>query len=123
MSMHPGHSTGPEVVLREERAHFQTEREAVRAVVRRRITSQTQLVEVTVRREVLEVEYLPVADASGLVGAAPSGPVVMVLSEEVPEVSVVTRPYERVTVDVERTHEPTEVEARVSRERADVLTD
>lgn len=89
-----------EVVLHQERVHVDVVREAVRAVVRRRIVSEVRTIEVTVRREVLEVEHLP-ADGPALpVAGEPRQALTMVLSEEVPVVQLQVQPYERVTVDV-----------------------
>jgi len=110
-------------VLHQERVSIEVQQDAVRAVVRRRITSETRSIEVTVQREVLEVEYLP---ASQDLTRAPEGshaPMVMVLSEEVPVVQLVTRPYEQVTVDVLTVDEQQDVTTTVAGERADVASD
>ena len=99
-----------EVVLHEERVHVDVAREAVRAVVRRRIVTEVRTVEVTVRREVLEVEHQP-ADGPALpVGGEPRTALSLVLSEEVPVVSLQVQPYERVTLDVH----PVSAEERVT---------
>ena len=118
----PG-TPGPEVVLHEERLDVGTERDVVRAVVRRRVVEETRRLEVTVRREVLEVEYLPADESERAAppGPAPS-PVVVVLSEEVPVVTLQTRPYERVTVTVDSVEEQQQVSAQVGREQVEVTT-
>ena len=123
MTSRPAQRTGPEVVLHEERARVSTARDAVRAVVRRRITSETRTVEVTVRREVLEVEYLPVGEVPEPAATSAHEPLVLVLSEEVPVVEVVTRPYEQVTVSVQRFDELADVATRLAREQAEVSSD
>lgn len=121
MSLDPQVTPGPEVVLHRERLAVDWERDVVRAVVRRRIVTETRQVQVAVRREVLEVEYLPVAaDQRGAEPAPAPEPVVLVLSEEVPVVSLVARPYERVVVDVATVQEPQVVRAELSEERVDV---
>ena len=123
MSVEPPVTAGPEVVLHHERMDVRMERDVVRAVVRRRIVSETRRIEVTVSREVLEVEYVPVSDEER---AAPPGPppepIVMVLSEEVPVVTTVARPYERVVVEVANIEESQDVTARVGQERVDITT-
>jgi stress response protein YsnF len=123
MPVEPSTTPGPQVVLHHERLDVQMEREVVRAVVHRRIVTESQTVEVTLRREVLEVEYVPVADGQAPVppGRSPA-PVVVVLSEEVPVVTTAVRPYERVVVDVASVERAQEVTARISQERADITT-
>lgn len=114
---------GPEVVLHAEQLDIGTRSEAVRARVRRRIVTETQHLEVTTRREVLEVEYLPAPDEARAAAATPvPGPIVMVLSEEVPVVQLVTRPYEQVTVEVHGVEEQQQVTERVATERVDITT-
>lgn len=125
MTAHPApHEDAPQVVLHQERLDAGVDRVAVRAVLRKRITTEVRQVEVTVRREVLEVEHLPVTD-QGAAAPVPVGdrePLVIVLSEEVPVVELRTRPYERVTVGVERVTEQRDVSAPVDTEHADVTT-
>ena len=96
--------------LSQEVLHVGTEwAEAGQIRLRRRIVTETRTVEVSVRREELVVDVLDVDERRGaLVGTARDGrvsdepdprrPLVIVLQEEVPEVSVRLRPYERVTV-------------------------
>jgi stress response protein YsnF len=123
MQTEPSVTPGPEVVLHAERLDVGMERDVVRAVVRRRVVAETQQVEVTVRREVLEVEYLPVDP--GELGDAPPGeraPVVLVLSEEVPVVTTAVRPYERVVVDVVTRQQTETVKAVVGHEQVDIRT-
>ncbi|MCW2679644.1 MAG: hypothetical protein JWM62_1045 [Frankiales bacterium] len=100
MTPDAGSSAAAEVVLHQERVHVDTAREAVRAVVRRRIVTEVRTIEVTVRREVLEVEHLPAEGPALPVASEPRRALSWVLSEEVPVVQLEVRPYERVTVDV-----------------------
>jgi stress response protein YsnF len=125
----PGRDAPLEVVLHQERAALGLTRLGLRAVVRRRIVSEVRQVEVTVRREVLEVEHLPLDPSpDGSVRDLPApgrttAPLTFLLSEEVPVVSVETRPYERVTVAVETVTESQEVSATVGTEQAELSTD
>lgn len=123
MSTDQSSAPGPEVVLHEERAHVDVVREAVRAVVRRRIVTEVRTIEVTVRREVLEVEELPAEGPAMPVATEPRHALSLVLSEEVPVVQLQVQPYERVSIDVH----PVAGEERVSttrgEERVDLITD
>jgi len=124
MPTDPLTTTGPEVVLHEERLRVGTRPVPVeRLVLRRRITTEVRQVEVTVRREVLEVQRdtLSEQDASG--PARTQEPLVVVLSEEVPVVQLQTRPYERVRVDIETVTEQQQVTGTVGRERAELTTE
>lgn len=98
---------------------------------RRRIVTETRTVEVTVRREELEIEDLHVTDRNGaLVGSAKNGPVtdapfpaeplVIVLQEEVPEVALQLRPYEQVIVTTTIGTRMGRVTSEVQREEVDV---
>lgn len=113
---------GPDVVLHQEQVSIDLEQDAVRAVVRRRITTQTRSIEVQVQREVLEVEYLPATQGLTPSRSSSPAPIVMVLSEEVPVVQLVTRPYEQVTVDVHTVTGQQSVTTTVAGERADITT-
>lgn len=105
-----GHSDDAATTLSHEVLHVDTEwAEAGQIRLRRRIVTETRTVEVSVRREELVVDVLDVDERRGaLIGTArdgrvsdepdPQRPLVIVLQEEVPEVSVRLRPYERVTV-------------------------
>lgn len=100
MTPEPSSARDVEVILHAERVHVDVAREAVRAVVRRRIVTEVRTIEVTVRREVLEVEHLPATDPAMPVAAEPRRALSLLLSEEVPVVHLQVQPYERVTVDV-----------------------
>ena len=114
----------PEFALHQEQLRVGTVRSATeRVVLRRRITSEVKQVEVTVRREVLEVEHLPVREqgAATAAGQTPA-PLVIVLSEEVPVVQLQTRPYERVTVAVDTDTVQQQLTETVGRERVELTT-
>ena len=112
-------SVDAEVVLHEERVRVDVAREAVRAVVRRRIVTEVRTVEVTVRREVLEVEHLPAEGPALPVSHEPRQALSLVLSEEVPVVTLQVQPYERVTLEVE----PVAAEERVTTTRGEERVD
>lgn len=120
--MEPEDRSAAEVVLHRERVHVDVTREAVRAVVRRRIVTEVRTVEVTVRREVLEVEHLP-AEGPALPGSGePRTALTLVLSEEVPVVHLEVQPYERVTVDVETVAVEERVTTTSGEERVQLTT-
>jgi hypothetical protein len=122
MTPDEGSARATEVVLHEERVHVDVVREAVRAVVRRRIVTEVRTVEVTVRREVLEVEHLP-ADGPALpVAGEPRQALSLVLSEEVPVVTLQVQPYERVTLDVHTVTGEERVTTTSGQERAELTT-
>lgn len=99
-----------ELVLSEERLSASAMWAATeRVVLRRQVVTETRQVEVTVRREELVVSR-EAADATSREGAGAGDPdhgthepIVMVLREEVPQVTTRVQPYEQVTVTVERT--------------------
>jgi uncharacterized protein (TIGR02271 family) len=110
-----------EVVLHEEQLRVGTRRVPVEKVlVQRRVVTEVRQIEVTVRREVVEVHRVPLdGDERAPVGGPPE-PLVLLLSEEVPVVQLHTRPYERVTVHVDAVTEQVEVSDHLAREHADV---
>jgi uncharacterized protein (TIGR02271 family) len=122
----------PATTLSREVVNIDTEwAESGRLRFRRRIVTETRTVEVTVRREELEIEELHVTDRNGaLVGSAkdgpttdapaPAEPLVIVLQEEVPEVSLRLRPYEQVTVTTTLGTRMGRVTSEVQREEVDV---
>lgn len=101
------------VVRSEERLQVGTRsvvRDRVR--VRRRIVTEERSVQVQVRREELVVEHREVGQEgeagvgdpgldAGPVGLAAREPLVLLLREEIPEVILRARPYERVTLTVD----------------------
>ena len=111
-----------EVVLHQEQLRAGTLRvPSEKVLVRRRIVSEVRQIEVTVRREELEVHRLPLDGHEELSAGGPPEPLVILLSEEVPVVQLHTRPYERVTVRVGTITEQQVITERVSREHADAL--
>jgi hypothetical protein len=122
MTREGGTAAETEVVLHEERAHVDVAREAVRTVVRRRIVTEVRTIEVTVRREVLEVEELPAEGPALPVAAEPRQALSLVLSEEVPVVTLLVQPYERVTLDVQTVVGEERVTTTTGQERAQLTT-
>lgn len=117
-------SARAEVVLHEEQLQVETERVSThRVVLRRRIVTEVRQVEVTVRREELEVEHRPLPGQPDTATDASSEPIVIVLSEEVPVVQLRTRPYEQVTVSVSTVAGEQDVAERVDREEAEIRTE
>ena len=117
--------TGVEVVRSEERLRVDTEWvPSERVLVRRRVVELVRQVEVTVRREELVVERTPLRGATASSSPqATSQPVVIVLSEEVPDVRLTVQPYERVTVSVHADIEQQQVQEDLRAERVDVQVD
>ncbi len=110
-----------EVVLHEQRLQVGTRRVPVeKVVVRRRVVTEIRQVEITVRREELEVHHIPMDETDEAPTGPPPEPLVIVLSEEVPVVQLQTRPYERVTVWVDTVTVEQALTETVSREHADV---
>lgn len=115
------HPAAPEVVLHQEQLRVGTRRVPTEKVlVRRRVVSEVRQIEVTVRREEVEVYRVPLDGHEQAPVGGPPEPLVILLSEEVPVVQLQTRPYERVTVHVDTVTEQVEVTADLAREQADV---
>ncbi len=115
------HPTAAEVVLHQEQLRVGTRRVPTEKVlVRRRVVTEVRQIEVTVRREELEVLRLPLDGHEQAQVGEPPEPLVILLSEEVPLMQLRTRPYERVTVRVDTVSEPQVVTETVSREQVDV---
>jgi stress response protein YsnF len=121
-----------EVVRSEEALHLGVQRRAYeRVVVRTKVVTEEVTVTVTVpiRRQVLEIQQVPLHDAEQGTGVPEDlGPDVIevVLSEERPVVEVVDRqvvPVERVRVIRETRSVQVPVSAQVGREVVDVVTD
>lgn len=123
----------PVVTLSGERLRVATQWvESGRVRVRRQVTSETRTVEVTVRREELLVETQAAAVTDAAPGGAPSDgepapgphpghePLVFVLSEEVPEVTMRTRAYQQVSVHVDVVSTEQTVQAELHRQAADL---
>lgn len=95
-----------EVIRSEERARVGYVWAPVERVrISRRVITETRMVEVTLRREVLYVERLSIdsdqAEAELAQRETPAR-LVIVLSEEVPVISTQVRPVERVRISVQR---------------------
>jgi stress response protein YsnF len=101
--------------------------------LRRRVVTDTLTVPITVRREELIIEVINAAytteghlvgtDQTGTAAPEPPGvenPVVLVLHQEVPRVTVRIEPYERVTVDIATTADAVEVASEVRHEQLDL---
>ncbi len=115
------HPAAAEVVLHQEQLRVSTRRVPTEKIlVRRRVVSEVRQIEVTVRREELEVYRVPLDGHEQSPVGGPPEPLVILLSEEVPVVQLQTRPYERVTVHVDTVTEQVEVTEHLAREQADV---
>jgi uncharacterized protein (TIGR02271 family) len=113
-----------ETVLSEERLLVGTKwvpRE--RLSVRRRVVTETRQVTVTVRREELLIDRAPVVDEAAVGAPSLPSPLVVVLHEEVPVVEMQVRPYERVTVGVERIRSEEVVGGVLGQEQAELEVD
>ena len=117
----------PEMVLHAEQLALSTRRvpaERVRFV--RRIITETRMVPVEIRREVLDVERTSIGpsdlpDVSDTATTVPVAPVVVVLHEEVPLFTLEVRTVERVTATVTEVAGQTAVRAEVSSEQIEVV--
>ncbi len=112
-----------EIELREQQLQVDTVRVPVqRVVLRRRIVTEVQQVQVTVRREELEIIREPLfGQPTGAPGAAPP-PLLILLSREVPVVQLQRRPYEQVTVQVRRVDGYEQINESVSKEQVELTT-
>ena len=118
-------SRGADVVLHEEQLRVSTERvpaERVRLI--RRVVTETQMIPVQVRREILDIERTSLdghaVDSDGP-GTSSRVPVVMLLHEEVPVVSFEIRAAEQVTVSIIDVAGETAVRAELSSEQFEVI--
>lgn len=109
-----------EVVLAEERVRFSTYVEPVeRVIVGKRVVTETRTLTVEVRREELYTERLAVGDGESGEGGSLDD-IVLVLHEEVPDVTVRVVPTERVCVSRVQVTDEIAVTETVRRERAEV---
>jgi len=123
MTTTPPPGATAQVELREQRLQVATVSDPVeRVVLRRRIVTEVQQIQVTVRREELEIirEPLP-GQPTGAPGGAPP-PLLIVLSREVPVVQLQRRPYEQVTVQVRRVEGQQQINESVSKEQVELTT-
>ncbi len=112
-----------EIELREQQLQVDTVRVPVeRVVLRRRIVTEVQQIQVTVRREELEITREPLSgQPTGAPGGAPP-PLLIVLSREVPVVQLQRHPYEQVTVQVKRVEGQQQINEAVSKEQVELTT-
>jgi hypothetical protein len=111
------------VVRSEEQVRLRQEWIATeRFVVRRRIVTETVQLTATIRREELVFDQSPVSEALAT-GTAPeaTAPLVLVLLEELPVLTMVTRPYESVTISVVKAAGEQQVAATLNSERIEVF--
>lgn len=115
---------GVELVRSEERLHLRTARVPVERVrLIRRIVTETRTVQVQVRREELHVDRTPIAGGESAPPAdsrTAGRDLVLLLSEEVPVVTMTTRPVERVHVRIETATGSQSVIAALRREQISV---
>ncbi len=123
MTTTPPPGAAAEVELREQRLQVATVRVAVeRVVLRRRIVTEVQQIQVTVRREELEIVREALSgQATGAPGAA-QPPLLIVLSREVPVVQLQRHPYEQVTARVTSVEGQQQINESVSKEQAELTT-
>ncbi len=119
----PGAAAAAEIELREQRLQVATVSVPVeRVVLRRRIVTEVQQIQVTVRREELEIIREPLSgQPTGAPGEA-QPPLLIVLSCEVPAVQLQRHPYEQVSVQVRRVEGRQQINETVSREQAELTT-
>jgi stress response protein YsnF len=89
--------------------------------VRRRIVSETISVPVVVRREELVVDRFPLPGTAVKAADEPLTPLVWLLHEEVPVISVDIRPYEQVTISVVEVDGEQAITASLDSEHVEVL--
>jgi len=123
MTTTPPPGAAAEVELREQRLQVATVRVAVeRVVLHRRIVTEVQQIQVTVRREELEIVREPLSgQPTGALGAA-QPPLLIVLSREVPVVQLQRHPYEQVTARVTSVQGQQQINESVSKEQAELTT-
>jgi len=123
MTTTPPPNATAEVELREQRLQVDTVRVPVeRVVLRRRIVTEVQQIQVTVRREELEITREPLSgQPTGAHGGAPP-PLLILLSREVPVVQLQRHPYEQVTARVTSVEGQQQINETVSKEQAELTT-
>ena len=124
MTTTPPFGSAVEVELREERLQVATVSVPIeRVVLRRRIVTEVQQVQVTVRREELEIVREPLSgQPTGAAGGA-QPPLLIVLSREVPVIQLQRHPYEQVSVRVTNVEGHEQINETVSREQAELTTE
>jgi len=122
---HAPRSPGAEVVLHQEQLLISTQRVAVERVqVSKHIVTETRTIEVPVRVEQLIVtrEPLDSQESTALGAGERADDLVIVLHEEVPEVTVRVVPTERVVVSVQNVTKEQTISAELAAEVAEVTT-
>jgi stress response protein YsnF len=119
----PAGKSAPLVLSAQELVQLPSDWVAVeRLRVQRRVFSETVMVPAVVRREELVIDRLSRAD--GIATAAEASlPLVVVLREEVPVVTVEVRPYEQVTIRVVEVAGQQSITAALDREQVEVLVE
>ena len=117
----------PEVVRHAEQLSIDTVWVPAQTVrITRQIITETVTLTVNVRREVASVDHLPVPHGpAGLGGVHDTGghpPLEIVLSQEVPVVTLQARPYERLRIGVQELAGETTVRDQVRVEQVDIVT-
>lgn len=113
----------PELVRAQERLQVATRWvTSERVVAQRRIVSEVRRVDVTIRREELVIVREPLPEQQPAAGSTPGAQQarVIVLREEVPVVTTMVRPYEQVTLTVDRVGESQTIEAVLRSEQIDL---
>ncbi len=119
----PGAAAAAEIELREQRLQVATDSVPVeRVLLRRRIVTEVQQIQVTVRREELEIIREPLSgQPTGTPGEA-QPPLLIVLSREVPVVQLQRHPYEQVTARVTSVEGQQQINETVSKEQVELTT-
>jgi len=112
-----------EVELREQQLQVDKVRVPVeRVVLRRRIVTEVQQIQVSVRREELEIIREPLSGQPTGVPRAAQPPLLIVLSREVPVVQLQRHPYEQVTVQVTSVEGRQQINETVSKEQVELTS-
>jgi len=122
-SVRSGSTSGADVVLHAERLSVSSDRFAVERVrFSKRVVTTTRTVEIPVRIEQLVVHHEPFPERTPVDARVAPDPadLVIVLHEEVPEVTLRVQPVERVTVQVRSVTGEETVTAELRSEIADV---
>jgi len=127
----PPRETGAQVIRSEERLRVDTTWQPYERVrLARRVVTELRQVDIEVRREELVIERDAIpdpGDASGRPGRPRpdrvGGDLVIVLSEEVPMITMGTRAYERVRVSVQQVDEQRALSEQVRREEVVIDND
>ena len=115
------HPAAAEVVLHQEQLRVGTRRVPTEKIlVRRRVVTEVRQIEVTVRREEVEVHRVPLDGHEQSPVGGPPEPLVILLSEEVPVVRKGVRLREEVVVRTERSQRVETVRGTVRRDEVEI---